>query len=741
MTRKELYRFVCNAKVLEFLDSDAQEVLDRTFRENPNRRKLSGGGVLRDLKNLYRDRVAPLYVHAVAKDILKEVQKTDPFQAANLLNADRELLTEAAEKVRESVGADAATYYRDQMILLPELEIRIRNNFHDSQSEFLDNVLKYRDDISNTLFGGKKISKIESLTGTGGDVHRNGRAVTGVHTDAGTFYYKPHDCRIDLLYQELVWSRFDDCTLAAYCVAGDGCGFISYLAAKPLADPEQLHDYYANFGKLTALFHGIGASDMHYENILPCGVRPLAVDLETIFTPKIRPMGQSGGRTAKNHQPGAEEMQYSVLRTGILPWYLLTVGVCSPLFESAQGENYLPHADGIPYTIRGYEEDYLRGFREGYQRMAEWQEDIRALFDSRGDIPIRLLLRNSVYYSHLLRRLYRKENLSSRENQKEVLNKLRIPFEANQADEVIVNYEADCLLRGDIPYYCTTLDGRALCGSSPDEILHKNYMMHSAREEVFFMLDRLSGTEEKVQEDLIRCSMAQAPLSVNEKDAVYPLPDKPVDRESLARMIRGIGEEIKNYCIHTGDGSLLWINPSASVNREKTCGYISGAADAGRFITSIPPEMEFRAIKADLADIREACIDYVGSVLIQRADEDPMILRAGYRLGSRMGLDGILAFCDEMAADGSQKAEKAYRLLIRIIKKKELIKDRSADSLAWFLTALCESSTEAPEKEELIRDCAHALHDHMPLPAHRMRRTSLRPAYRTASPGKNSLRP
>lgn len=127
--------------------------------------------------------------------------------------------------------------------MMPEIAERIRNHARESLLEFLDNVVRYRGEISDRLLGGTEISSIESLTGFGGDTHNNGRSVMGVTTNAGAFYYKPHDCAIDVLYHELVDALFSDCTIAADCVVGEGCGFVSEIVRTPLESVEGLHEY------------------------------------------------------------------------------------------------------------------------------------------------------------------------------------------------------------------------------------------------------------------------------------------------------------------------------------------------------------------------------------------------------------------------------------------------------------------------------------------------------------------
>ena len=128
-----------------------------------------------------------------------------------------------------------------------------------------------------------------SLNASGADSHLHGQCALRVGTEGGVFYYKPRDSRLDRLYREITERFCPDDTRAPLAVCGEGFGFIECMKTAPVQSREEVSQYYEHFGALTALFRFLGTSDMHYENILACGVYPAAIDMETLFTPASDP--------------------------------------------------------------------------------------------------------------------------------------------------------------------------------------------------------------------------------------------------------------------------------------------------------------------------------------------------------------------------------------------------------------------------------------------------------------------
>ena len=722
MKKQELYEFLCASQSMAFLDREAREMADAVLKARPEYAPYLSEQALRELRNGCRARLNSLYLNTVSEKIFTAAQAIDPVAAANPDRAEPEVLARADAAAAEAMGADPAAMLREELPLLREYEERIRRYAVEARTEFLDNVFRYRETLSARFFGGREIRRIESLKETGADVHRKGRSVVGVRTDAGTFYYKPHDCRIDALYREIAERFFPDCTAAADCVPGDGCGFVTEIVSAPLESAEELPAYYRNFGMLTALFHGIGTTDMHCENILPCGVRPAAIDLETMLTPKRRRSARRGGVHATAVSETALSLGRTVLRTGVMPAYIHTLGVITPLYPSQMGENYMPYTGGTHYSVRGYEADFLAGFREGYRRVLGHAEEIKALLHAYGDAQLRCLMSNTAYYSNLQTSLYRRKNLASREAQEAVLKQLEVPYRQNglEPDPAVIAYEAACLLDGDIPYYCVTLDGKALCGASPGEVLHDGFMELSARERTFAFLDRLSEPELTFETGLIRHCLRAVPCAEEDPAKPEKLASQLPERQRVVNMLETVGETIRDRMIPMPDGSALWLSGMPALQTAAgDCGRVTYSADAGRCIAW----MKRAGVPDWPEDLAETCLDTVDEAFTLWEREDGAYLRVKLPTDGCFGLAGLLSACDDMAAAGFVRAEDAFRRLTGILINKEF---HAAEGPEDLLTALGRSRTEAPGKAALAKRLGE-----------RLRETGLsgNPAARTASVG------
>ena len=675
------------AAELEQLRPDAFAMLSEEARES--------------LRKSYRERFEILYYQALTEDVREQMNRFDPIHSMIISRKSIEPARKAAEALAEQGGIDERLHERYP--LLKEYEERIHANYIGSYLDFFDALTAKKDEIGARLLDGKAFSQVQRLSAGGADLHRHGRSVMGVWTDAGTVYYKPHDCGLDALYHEIVRRWFSDCTVAADVVEGDGFAFVTCLKQEPVKTEKGLSDYFRNFGILTALFHGLGSCDMHQENVMACGLRPSAIDIETLLIPARR-----GPAKGVPQQPQAMDMIDSVMRIGVLPRRTYRMPVLSPLYTASDSVVSLPEYDGKRYTVEGYEQQFSEGFQEGYRRLRGVREDVKELIGLQKDATVRCLLQNTSYYDQIRRIMLRPEYLSDKSEREKVFHRLCVPYEQNgsKIDREIVDYERSCLLQVDIPYFCTTLNGVDLCGETTAQTISMGYFRGSAMQTVTERLNGLSVAEQHYEEGVIREAFAQAPLDAPRETETEPISEKPITQEDARRIAASIFRLLQSTVLHSPDGKLLWSSTAPQLKGVRTCGPTSAIADAGAYCAAMLCSDAMCAQHDEAMELATQCACRLGEIFGQwEAMEQPQIAGT-LPAGLFGGLGGILFACDQMALADVPGACEASETLLHLIEKCKVYQSRDltvAGGTAGLLLAI--SAPEGEARTALIREC------------------------------------
>ncbi|MCR4871135.1 MAG: DUF4135 domain-containing protein [Atopobiaceae bacterium] len=380
-------------------------------------------------------------------------------------------------------------------------------NFISSMREFLEHLTARREDVSRDLLDGHPITRVTGLSASGADPHRHGRTVLHVSTDAGDFLYKPHDCQLDVLYQELVDAWFSDCAVAARIVCGDGYAFVQHLRPSELADKDELRTYWRHLGMLTALFHGLGSKDMTSDNIMCCGSKPAALDLETLLVGQVELVIEPDMGGQEDYLAPRDGYPSSVLCTGVLP-IPVEGRIASPLVIDNASGTCLPRMRGTAHTVSGHERYFRQGFDEGYLRLLEHREDILSLVASHGGAVCRQILLNTGAYSQARSRLFSPGALCDSAQREDVLEKLNSFYRCydGKIRQGVAGPDRSALLEGDIPYYCSRVNGRELLASDEDAPLGE-LLERSALEVVQARFAQLSEDELRYELGIIDKSL------------------------------------------------------------------------------------------------------------------------------------------------------------------------------------------------------------------------------------------
>ena len=696
----------------DFLREPAKAAAEEVLLACPEGAELLSDAAKQDLENCFCIRMEMVYIHP----LITKLTQSDPAMSVAPVLESRERWMEAAVRTRDLLGQEAGAVLAEEYPLIGEYASKIRQNYINSQAEMLRRVAEKKNELSKRLFSGQQLGTIRSISGDLGDLHRHGRSVRRIVTDAGAFYYKPHDCSFEALYRELVTSLFSDCTLAPIVVCGDGFGFEEELKPRELESPEQASEYFYNLGMLVALFHAIGSTDMHGENIMACGVRPAAVDLETLVRGKISQAPSTGFPRLTPFSPAEDDLYYSVETVGILPNTVIKGAFMSALHRDFSSSNIsLPRWQGKKLDIIGCEEVFLQGFQAGYDRALANRGQLAEMIREAEGMPVRYVARNTTYYFIMRSKLFQSDALAGIEGRNAVLKRLEVPFTKQNLPvlQEMVDYEARCLTEGDIPYYCTTVDGHALCGEDPSHVLRGGHWEKSAGEVALCRLERLSPREKAFETAYIRTRLDRAPLPESKAVECPALPEEAMTAEAVRTLCGELLSELERDSLSTASGATIWHSGILAIEKEPSCGMVTQQADAALYCALVLSEPSLAGIHGEAAGLAGQCLRQLDDFTRRLALESREYLHNTLPFGLAFGMGGILLSAAEAAKAGLAGADALLERCLRLICEKELYRDRKRAGgeaqLVLALKALPGAWASHITVPEIMTVCAGAL--------------------------------
>jgi type 2 lantibiotic biosynthesis protein LanM len=356
----------------------------------------------------------------------------------------------------------------------------------EAGTELLMRFAADRAAVVESLLGAVDPGPVVAIEPGLGDLHGQGRSVTAVlFADGRKVIYKPRDMAAYVFFREVVhWfnQRLPRVALrAATVVARPGYGWQEFIAYRPLTGPG-VETFYRREGVLLAALYALHACDIHCENLIASGDHPVLVDVETLFHPELP------APHAISADPAAQMLAASVRRSALLP--CVNVGENGVLDQSGMGgeaggtcpDDALdwdpPAVDdtrlirrAVPFAGAGNrprvggeliepadrEVAVLDGFRLGYDAITADRQAFTRLVESRGDLPVRIIIRPSRAYARLLAESTHPDLLRDARDRDNALDVLREASARHPLWSRLIRYERADLWAGDIPF----LTGRA----------------------------------------------------------------------------------------------------------------------------------------------------------------------------------------------------------------------------------------------------------------------------------------
>lgn len=333
-----------------------------------------------------------------------------------------------------------------------------------------------------------------------GDSHRGGLTVAIVQTKRARLVYKPRPLAIDdalaRFVDALVGHGLRTTIGAPAVIDRGGYGWAEFVHHRYVESMSDLSLYYRGIGHWLAIMRVLRGSDLHAENIIAAGARPIIVDCETLFTPKVTPHGSELG-AATDIAVGL--VSGGVLDVGLLPGRGRGLGwrgvdnsgvggllgqqpkVVQPVIKKAgtdeahMGEELVdaPVALNHPTPTASLAEHWpsvLAGFDEATALLQQLDasgelEPLLAPFDS---CEVRVVPRATEVYAELARMLWHPVSLhdeeAARERARSLLAKMAANVAAAPHEGEIICAEIDALVHGDIPFFSAVVGEGALIG-------------------------------------------------------------------------------------------------------------------------------------------------------------------------------------------------------------------------------------------------------------------------------------
>lgn len=492
--------------------------------------------------------------------------------------------------------------------VLARLCVDVCKRWITASSEFLLRLHRDHQRLQQ-IFGMDDLGTLNHAEVADSDSHDGGRSVIiAVFDGDRRVVYKPRPMAVAKQMQQFIeWANRKGVRPELDTLKVIDCGeygWIEYVRPTPCESPEQFEDYFRRQGSLLAIMHCLGGSDCHFENIVACGARPVLVDVETLFQPRV-PFETVG---AQADVLAVRSLRDSVLGVGLLPMPVRLGERLVDLSGLAADPNQLTHLetleadqDGtdemtiqrVPYRlgdvhsrarcgssladVRDHADALDRGFGETYDLLRSHQ---RELLDENGpisafnDVPIRVLFRPTSIYSQLLREASHPTALQNGLERERVLSQLWAGTSMHPVLGKVVRSEYAQALNGDIPYFLSTPTSMNVVGANGECV--SNVFAATGRACAEERIRQLGTADLLKQRWIMRAAIAS--LQGNSRLSMSASDESAGDAGFIGLATR-IGEFIDKTAIKSGDGA-SWLSLNMGEAASGHTDYAIGLVDS-----------------------------------------------------------------------------------------------------------------------------------------------------------------
>jgi type 2 lantibiotic biosynthesis protein LanM len=484
--------------------------------------------------------------------------------------------------------------------------------------EFLERLCADWQEIRTIFSPEKDPGQLVEFKSGEGDSHRGGRSVAIAEFSSGfQLVYKPRSLAIDVHFQELLtWlnQKGDRISFRTIKILDrHSHGWVEFVAAQTCTSEEAIERFYERQGGYLALLYLLEATDFHSENLIAAGEYPVLIDLESLFHPYTAQVDSTQTKLTKSNQLAINALNYSVLRSGLLPQRIWSNGDNDgvdisglgaqkgqltpfevPYWEAIgtdrmqlkrkrmeiPGTHNQPTLNDAEVSVLDRADALSTGFTTIYHLLLKHREQLLS-----EDSPIakfakdeiRVIIRPTRFYALLLIDSLHPKMLCNALERERLFDRLWFGIEQQPQLARLIRAEREDLWNGDVPMFTTYANSTHLLTTNQEQI--SNFFERSGMDLVKSRLQQLSETDLKLQLRLIDRSLTALILASEPAQMTsYPLGESQsiASREQLITAAVDVAKRLEELAFK-GDNDLSWIGLKP-VN-ERYCSLISLGAD------------------------------------------------------------------------------------------------------------------------------------------------------------------
>ena len=621
---------------------------------------------------------------------------------------------EKAEIKTELLQKLTAANYEPLFVRWPGLRVgydRIMSDHKVMVEEFTQQLEQHKAEICAKLLKGKVFTKIEAISWGDADFHNHGRCVVIVETDAGKFVYRPHNCTVDVCLRELVERFYVEHVYIPACVDAGEFGFCEYIENTRATTLEETKAFYYNVGAFSALASALCINDIHQENVLAMGSRPVLIDAETaIFPQRVFNAVEADNINARM------EFSNSIGRTYIYDTSIYNdgrrLGMC---YAETEADIFAPIVEGKVQKGTWYSQDILQGFKDGFEKLLAHKEELAEIV-AQWNCQVRVFVKSTSSYAEALKLLHSVKALENPDFHQEIMAALGLRNDKSGVAglEKILEAEQQSVLNEYIPRFYTYANSRDLYWEG--KVVKEGYYDKSAVDNTLKKLQQLSLVDRDFALAIIRQIFALLAVKAEQEPKVTDELTRPLAEEEAWLRVQQLVKELDELGIRTPAGNTLYLKQEYAKPDIKPmgCGLGFGTLGPGCVGAAFLAVAAKRGTTQELLASAKQLVNQALQALDYRCKEmerEKQLSSVNEAAGFCEGIGGALLGLNYM--EQLLKNGKAAALRDRLLTQLErfILEDKVAslyNSATGMLLGLC-SCPKTAQTMKLIKHCGDYL--------------------------------